>query len=70
LSSARATLYYPGGTKHTLDYNSIIQFTGVIVNEKCDQMSPEIYKNEGIFVLCTGNNYSVEEKDDNWLADA
>ena len=68
--STRATLYYPGGTKHTLDYKSIIQVAGVIVNEKCDQMGPEICKKEGIFVLYTGNNYSEEEENDNWLSDA
>ena len=42
---------YPGGTKNTLDYNSIIQVAGVIVNEKCDQMGPETCKKEEIFAL-------------------
>jgi hypothetical protein len=34
LLSARAIFYYPGSKKRTLDYKSIIQVAGIIVNEK------------------------------------
>ena len=47
----RASFYYPGSTKRTLDYKSIIQVAGVIVNEKRAQMGPEICKKERIFKL-------------------
>lgn len=51
LLSARANLYYLGGTKYTLDYKSIIQVAGVVVNEKRAQMGPEIGKKQRIFML-------------------
>jgi hypothetical protein len=43
--------FYPGSKKRTLDYKSIIQVAGVIVNEKRAQISPEICKKERIFML-------------------
>jgi hypothetical protein len=51
LLSARASFYFLGGTKRTLDYKSIIQVAGVVVNEKRAQMGPEICKKERIFML-------------------
>jgi hypothetical protein len=51
LLSTRASYYYPGSKKRTLDYKSIIQAAGVVVNEKRARMSPGICKKDRIFKL-------------------
>jgi hypothetical protein len=51
LLSARAIFYYPGSKKRTLDYKSIIQVAGIIVNEKRARIGPEICKKMRIFIL-------------------